>query len=67
MLFMDVSTWEPSSRDKILEHFKKLQVPEGIDVINSGLTFPETAIISFMKQRVPKHMELSTCPGRISA
>jgi hypothetical protein len=34
MLFMDVSTWDPSSRDKILEHFKKLEIPDGIDVIN---------------------------------
>ena len=34
MLFMDVSTWDPSNRDKILEHFKKLEVPEGIDIIN---------------------------------
>jgi hypothetical protein len=34
MLFMDVSTWDPSNRDKILEHFKKLEIPDGIDVIN---------------------------------
>jgi hypothetical protein len=34
MLFMDVSTWDPSNRDKILEHFKKIKVPEGIDIIN---------------------------------
>jgi len=34
MLFMDVSTWDPSNRDKILEHFKKLEIPEGIDIIN---------------------------------
>ena len=37
MLFMDVSTWDPSNRDKILEHFKKLEVPEGIDVINQWI------------------------------
>lgn len=35
MLFMDVSTWDPSDRDKILEHFKMLSVPEGIDIINT--------------------------------
>ena len=34
MLFMDVSTWDPSNRDRILEHFKKTEVPEGIDIIN---------------------------------
>lgn len=34
MLFMDVSTWDPSNRDKILEHFKKLEIPDGIDIIN---------------------------------
>jgi hypothetical protein len=34
MLFMDVSTLDPSDKDKILEHFKKLHVPEGIDIIN---------------------------------
>ena len=37
MLFMDVSTWEPSEQDKILEHFKRLQVPEGIDIINQWI------------------------------
>ena len=37
MLFMDVSTWDPSNRDKILEHFKKLEVPEGIDIINQWI------------------------------
>ena len=34
MLFMDVSTWEPSEQEKILEHFKRLTVPDGIDIIN---------------------------------
>jgi len=34
MLFMDVSTWEPSEQSKILEHFKRLTVPDGIDIIN---------------------------------
>ena len=37
MLFMDVSTWDPSNRDNIMEHFKKLQIPEGIDVINQWI------------------------------
>lgn len=31
---MDVSSWDPSNRDKILEHFKKLEVPEGINITN---------------------------------
>jgi hypothetical protein len=34
MLFMDVSTWEPENRDKIIEHFAKLKVPAGIKIIN---------------------------------
>jgi len=37
MLFMDVSEWDPSNCNKILEHFKKLEVPEGIDVINQWI------------------------------
>jgi len=37
MLFMDVSTWESSNQDKILEHFKKLHVPEGINIINQWI------------------------------
>ncbi|MBN2488964.1 MAG: DUF3303 family protein [Methanosarcinaceae archaeon] len=34
MLFMDISTWEPKNRDKILEHFAKLKVPAGIKIVN---------------------------------
>jgi hypothetical protein len=37
MLFMDVSTWEPSDQNKIMGHFKKLHVPEGIDIINQWM------------------------------
>lgn len=34
MLFLDISTWEPENRDKILEHFKELKPPAGIKIIN---------------------------------
>ena len=37
MLFMDVSTWEQSEQEKILEHFKRLTVPDGIDIINQWI------------------------------
>ena len=34
MLFLDISTWEPENRDKILEHFKELKPPEGVTIVN---------------------------------
>jgi len=34
MLFMDISTWEPANRDKILQHFKEMKVPAGIKIVN---------------------------------
>ena len=37
MLFMDLSTQESSNQDKILEHFKKMKDPEGIDIINQWI------------------------------
>ncbi|WP_440951889.1 DUF3303 domain-containing protein [Methanococcoides sp. FTZ1] len=34
MLYMEISSWEPANRDKILEHFKELKVPAGIKIVN---------------------------------
>ncbi|PQV43063.1 hypothetical protein B0H22_10373 [Methanohalophilus euhalobius] len=33
MLYMDVSTWEPTLSDKVIEHFKELKPPAGINII----------------------------------
>lgn len=34
MLFMAISKWKPENRDEVLEHFKELKVPSGIDIKN---------------------------------
>ena len=31
---MEISSWEPQNRDKILEHFKELKLPSGIKIVN---------------------------------
>jgi hypothetical protein len=67
MLSIDVSTWESSNQDKILEHFKKLHVPEELILLISGLTLQETVSIFFKKQKMQKLVELLTFRGQISA
>ncbi|MBP1909765.1 DUF3303 domain-containing protein [Methanolobus bombayensis] len=34
MLFFDISTWDPQDSEKVIEHFKNLKPPAGINVIN---------------------------------
>ncbi len=34
MLFFDISSWEPKDSEKVIEHFKKLKPPAGINIIN---------------------------------
>jgi hypothetical protein len=34
MLFFDISTWDPQDNEKVIEHFKNLKPPAGINVIN---------------------------------
>jgi hypothetical protein len=34
MLFFDISTWDPQDNDKVVEHFKNLRPPAGINIIN---------------------------------
>lgn len=37
MLFLDISTWDPTDRDAILDHFKTLKVPDGVEIINQWI------------------------------
>jgi len=34
MLFLSISTWEPENSDRVVEHFKKLRPPAGVNVMN---------------------------------
>ncbi|WMW21381.1 DUF3303 family protein [Methanolobus mangrovi] len=34
MLFFDISSWDPHDSEKVIEHFKNLRPPAGINVIN---------------------------------
>ena len=34
MLFMGISTWDPENRDKLLDHFKTSQIPDGLKIIH---------------------------------
>jgi len=34
MLFLDISTWQPENSDKVIEHFKELRPPAGVNIIN---------------------------------
>lgn len=31
---MEISTWEPENRDRIIEHFRELKPPAGVNIIN---------------------------------
>lgn len=37
MLFMEISTWEPENRDKVVEHFKELKMPSGIKIVSQWI------------------------------
>ena len=34
MLYLSISKWQPENSGKVIEHFKKLRPPAGINIIN---------------------------------
>ena len=67
MLFMDVSTWEPSEQGKILEHFKKLHVAEGIDIINQWVDLSGNHFYILYEAESAEAYGTLTFRGQISA
>lgn len=34
MLFIGISSWDPHDSEQVIEHFKKLKPPAGINIVN---------------------------------